>query len=361
MRGPSEFAKQLKSQLDEIPPISKPVALGKANNILQEHSEYHDKWESPEHLLAELASDKCESTLEAIVENIGGEGGKRIEQDVAACEFRLRTANACCGTPSQYCYTFWNRCGPLCQAISSRTLPECCTRGCSEFRGVIIGIHSGLFMLLHNAVELALASTDVEVSYRTGDVVSKHRKLLPPSEAISSFYSLLVKERDGEIPALPPMVTLDRPRRNILILVEIYGSMFVLAHELAHFLLHHVPTQDLGLCEIGQADGISHRWSRSQEEEFRADETAFALLLNTNWCRSDFAIMCAIAGTEAIFWVLELRERIVQSSRNPSHPDAKSRGSNLRKKFQWPESYYCIANTVVSCGEHDLWEGVKKR
>jgi hypothetical protein len=290
-----------------------------------------------------------QSMLDIIISGINGESKRKINRQIAIGEFLLKKANACCGTPSQYCHAFWKKSGPLCGKKKYREFHCCPCQVCEIYDGYVIGLNCGLFMLYHNIIELILSRCTYSGFYEHETL---GRPLLSYEDVISSIYEVVELEIQGKIPTLPAKAIFKDDRIIYLSFISSCAYLFVIAHELSHFLLGHVTQSPITSLNLEDETIEAFVWTGNQEKEFKADQLGFAMLLNPFYLTSDFMIMFAIAGAETMFLAFDLCETLAMLPTSKTHPPAKERISQLRQSYKFPERYYELSDAIVTMGKN---------
>ncbi len=308
--------------------------------------------------------ERLQVMFDLITSGISGESIRKIHQKVAFGEFLLKNANACCGTPEQYCSAFWEEFGALCGSGNYVGIKHCPCQVCEEYEGVVIGIHRGLFVLFPNVIGFLLAApkwmpspSDIILK----DVGDTFEPFLQREEVISSIYQVVKIQTQGGIINLLPKVLFKDGRIAMLMALSFYAHLFVMSHELSHFLLGHTTEAPMTQLELEGQTIKSFAWTNDQKREFQADATGFAIFLNYIYSMgNDLQIMDSIAGVEIVFLICELCEKIGRNPPSMTHPPAKDRRLQLRKKHRFPGNYYGFSDSVVSVGESIL-EDIEKK
>jgi hypothetical protein len=210
-----------------------------------------------------------------------------------------------------------------------------------NYRGYVIIINRGLITFFYNMTKLLLArAATLPESERNKPTI---KPILSFDEVVSLSRHLFTLYHEGKVPELPVgKVVVKDERFNLLASLEIYAILFVISHELAHFLHNH----------LDQLQTKNH--------EFEADETGFTILLNHVYGKGDdFEIMRAIAATEITLHYIELIEK-TSRFKSSTHPPAEERINRLREKFEFPKTYYDMFDTMVTLSRN-IFEKVNKK
>jgi len=199
----------------------------------------------------------------------------------------------------------------------------------SPYDGYVIVINQGLasFFYMLTSLVLKRAATlpylkgfdlEIQPSMELDQVVARARQLM-------RLY------HEGKLPALPIQQVADRDERVYLLAsLQWYIIMFVVAHELGHFL------------------NRQRSLMNAHDQEFDADEVGFTLLLNCAYGkRDDLELRKAIAGAGLALQYIDWIEA-GNGAGSISHPSAARRIAWLREKFKFPEGYYEILDPVVA-------------
>jgi len=357
-KGPNEFLEVLRQNIKDLEDID----LELKRELLSKISEINPLYEKLNIDSSILSKGYVPQLFSWVTSGISGESKKEIHRQIAVGELFLRKMNAFCGTPGQYCHTFWKRFGPICGQKLYENLKDCPCHICEEYEGNIIGINRGLFMLFHNVIELLLAFPTIVIAYTTGEEVEAFEPLLSEEDIASSIYQVVKLEIKGEIPNFPPRAIFKDERINLLAFLSGYAYLFVITHELSHFLLERICGRPLMPLELENEKMEFSLWTERKEKEFECDETGFAILLNHVYSMiDDFEIMKAIAGVEILFLVFELCERIGKYPPSLTHPSAKARTERLRQKYKFPDRYYVISDAFISLWENTILKEILEK
>jgi len=358
-----EFLRTLSRRVGDYPPVSAAVFRKQYAQARKENPIFRD---FPANLQIPLDDSGQLSDVKMVADTIRssiiGESAQRINQQLAFGELRLKIANASCGTPAQYCHAFWDRCGPICQKREYGDLPSCPCSTCTRWDGSIIVLHTGIRRLIHIVVESFLGCVHMKTAYTSGDEVAHFSPQISQDEAARTIHDVVNRVRNGGDPSAPPKVVFKDGRFHFLGHISSYAHLFIIAHEMAHFLLSHGRKHAITTNSARSTDVESFAWSKTQEQEFEADQIGFALVLNINgWGMGhDVALMLAVAGAEVVFYIFQMCERIGRNPPSMKHPPASDRVLRLREKYQLPDRYYEISNTITTIGNDILSEIVKK-
>lgn len=207
------------------------------------------------------------------------------------------------------------------------------------YSGYVIIINEGLTQFFYDMTKLILsrAATFPDLERLKPTI----KPILSFDEVVLLTRQLLTSYHEGRVPELPKgKVVIKDERLYLLEYLYVYAVLFVISHELAHFLHYHLDQ------------------SHTKEQEFEADETGFTILLNYVYGkRDDVEIMKAVAGAELVLHCIELVEKTgkLESS---THPPAEERINRLRKKFEFPKIYYNMFDSFVTLSR-DILKKVK--
>ncbi|MEW6680769.1 MAG: ImmA/IrrE family metallo-endopeptidase, partial [bacterium] len=274
-----------------------------------------------------------EFLLDTVTSKMATELKDRILNQVAFANFSIWNANAFCALPIH----FRKIVGPVCE----------------DYTGYIIGIHNGLFILFHNIFKLII--TRVTGSYWGGiDRGTLSQTILPYEEVVSSIYQVIKFEKEGVVTdflaaSRPLNVKFNDERENLFTALEGYSWLFVIGHELAHFLLDHLKDSKLMEIKIENETIEAFHWADDKEKEFEADNLGFAILLNYIYsARDDTEIGKAITATEIALSILDLRRKVGKSYTSRTHPSPEQRIHHLRQRFDFPRRYYELSDGMLS-------------
>lgn len=206
-------------------------------------------------------------------------------------------------------------------------------RAGSGYDGAVIVINRGLTSLFYHLTKLLL--TRVETFDRPGELGPQLAPTMSFEETIALVRKLLAQyhvERKTDL-ALGTVVISDE-RVNLLAGLQHASISFVVAHELAHFILDHLDRE------------------HTIEDEFEADECGFALILNWLYgVRSDVQVLHGVAGTWLSLHYLEMIEKNKTVVRH-SHPAASVRYERLNELYRIPEAYRGLATPICTMAKH---------
>jgi len=199
----------------------------------------------------------------------------------------------------------------------------------SPYEGYVIVINQGLASFFFMLTNLALKRA-ATLPYLKGFEL-EIRPSMEFAQVAALVKRLLALYHEGKLPMLPVQEISDRDERVYLLAsLQWYVIMFVVAHELGHFLNQR---------------GIS---GNPYDQEFDADETGFTLLLNSAYGkRDDLELRKAIAGAGLALHYIEMLEAS-HGRISSTHPPAEKRIARLREKFQFPEVCYEILGPMES-------------